>query len=362
MKRFISSFTLYLFAISFVFAWWYCSFCEEKPPVLTPVSKSKTTLPLLLSPLSRDKLHQALSGDFALMSELICEWDYDAQILESHGFLNTERLARHKFVRALTLSRAIKNQLPRKKEHRFLPQSFSSASFLLALLDPQEIIALPEGFRKRIPLLQPEKLAQIKHDFSPHTKELLYLLKPECVFVMPYSNPGVLQALETQKIPYLCLAGASRLEDIFTQLKAIGEAVARPLEAELLSVFMESALMAIDTRMKLLSPGPTTFYLTFGSRFSYPAENTLTGELLKRMPLHPFNWQTPLTREELLVLRPQRLIVACENRQEVKKLALTHPTVAHLQTPIYFVDESIQASPDQYLVLAYYDIFEALTD
>ena len=49
---------------------------------------------------------------------------------------------------------------------RFLPQTYAAASFLLAIAQPHEIIALPKGMRHLSQIYQPEKLALIPENID----------------------------------------------------------------------------------------------------------------------------------------------------------------------------------------------------
>jgi iron complex transport system substrate-binding protein len=353
-----TSVLVYVASVLFILGWWYCGFANKPAGADIEVSflkksESKTELEEILAPFSRDDLKRALGGDLELMASLITEWDQDAQILESRGFLEVARLSRRDFVRALLLGRKLKGK-KEVREERYLPQTWAAARFLMALLPKEQIVAIPEGLANRhpeipIPPLKGEWIETISHE------------KPTCAFVAPYSHPGALQALRDHQVSIHSAPTLLKIDDIFTELQAMGNIVNKADEAELLTLFIRSALLAIDNRAKLLDPYEKTFYLSWGTYFSYPTARTITGQLLARLHLNTelrapsgLAWKIPLDSEALAALRPSKLILACENPEKGHSLTWGTPLKVAL------VEEGLMESIDQYLVLAYYDIYEAL--
>lgn len=350
---------VYLLPLLFILGWWYCGFAKPstfshaKVKLISTVPSKKAPLSDILSPLSRKELKQALEGDINLMSRLISEWDQDAQILETHGFITAERLSRRDYVKALLLGRTLRGKTQAPSPQKFLPQTWASASFLLALLPVEQIAALPPGFKRDKVLPIPE----LRGEYA----EFIWKFKPTLAFCAPYSNPGIFQVLQAQNIPFHIAKPLTQIQDIFDELETVGLYVDKKEEAELMTLFMKAALLAIDNRAKLLHPYEKTFYLSWGNHFSYPTDNMITGQLVKRLHLNhelptPSNlaWKVPLDRETLIKLNPSRLIIACENPKKFSLPEWNKPL------EIALVEEALLESPDQYVVLAYFDLYEAL--
>lgn len=350
----------YLLPILFIVGWWYFGF--SKPPTLSLnevklVSQQHLTqaAPLfgMVRPLVRSELKQALDGDLGLMARLITEWDQDAQILETQGWVDVAKLSRSHFIKALMLERTLRLKKTAPSPQKYLPQTWASASFLLALLPPEQIAALPKGYKS--------DLAPFLPTLSGECAEFVWQHRPALAFVAPYSQPGVIQILQAQNIPVHMARRLNTFDDITQELEMTGAYTGKKEEAELMSLFMQAALMAIDNRAKLLNPYDKTLYLSWGSYFSYPTRRTLTGQLLDRLHLNSalqepsgLAWKVPIDKESLRALKPSRLIIACENPAKFVLPEWEGPL------EITLVEETLLESPDQYIVLAYYDLYEAL--
>lgn len=411
--RNLFSFLFYLIPFASILVWWTVAFRSAPIPAsLTPdasIIQKKSPSPSILKYLStmqREQLHKALSGDYHLMIKLITDWDHDAQIMEQMGFKEIKRLSTHHFLRCQLLARQINSsssaELNRlhddyrsefipddignlfdlsKSYGRFLPQSYVAASFLLALCEPESIVALPKGMREQKSIYPIEITRLIKLDADRYNTEKLYEAKPDIAFIADYSHPSTIQALQRQNIPLFTLKHIQSPEDIQDALIRIGNVINRPLEAELLSFFVEAAMQAIDNRFKVLNTTfnaphaqPRVLFLKHHLTFSTPTSRTLTGKLLKRMGVksligdetsqNKFAWTVPLYQEQILDLNPDYIIIAANPIDTDKNNTLKESllqNLIHQQKIIAFVDDTVQESPSQYLVLAYYDIFEALT-
>lgn len=405
-------------ALAIIIIWWTLAF-GTKPPSLQPTELSlshsspqnatEATSSASSIDIQRDSLKQALAGDFALMMRLITDWDVDAQLLQAKGFNDIERLPSSDFLRAQMLGRALmspyKNELVRLqkesnihdviddtnnkislkiKYRRFLPQTYAAASFLLALVSPSQIVALPSRLREQIELYPKSVTDQIFLDIDRFNAEKLFEADPEIAFVARYSHPSTLQALRNQGIQLYMMEDLNTLQAITNELMNIGRLVARPIEAELMKLFLFSASMALDNKLLLLKnqyikinkPLPTLLYVNHHHNFSIPTFKTLTGHFLQKMAswditlkhaeehgLHEM-WTIPIDREHIVNLNPDCLIVATEHPQAIEKQILQDSALQQISAVrnrnIYFISESIQQSSCQYILLAYYDLIDAL--
>lgn len=403
--------TFFFYAIPFlaILTWWTFAFkyneAEDTFFVVQSQTKKKSP-PVLkyLSPMQREVLHGALSGNYKLMIKLITDWDHDAQIMEQFGFSDIKRLSRNDFLRCQLLARQINNSTHQdlellrdyyrmeyvkddngnlfdlsKSYRRFLPQSYVAASFLLALSEPESIVALPKGMREQKQIYPVELTRLITLDTDRYNTEKFYEAAPEIAFVADYSHPSTIQALKKQGIPLFTLKQINSPEDIKNALITIGNGINRPLEAELLNYFVESAMQAIENRFKILNTAfnndsPKVLFLKHHLTFSTPTGNTLTGKLLKRIGVNmlvgdtsinnSFTWSVPFHQEQILEMKPDYIIIAANNPENCKRNILKDHLFQTLlndhETQLAFVDNAIQECPSQYMVLAYFDIFEAL--
>lgn len=379
----LRSLLLYAAATTFISGWWYASLTEhELPPALKETELAQSFLaksPTLLasfSPLTRKTLHEALSGNTQLMTKLIADWDIDAQLLDIAGYSSVKRLPRHSYLRSQILGRQLTSTSSRSAK-KYLPQTYVSASILLALTNVEQIVALPKGLRSYTSLFPSSLTDRIPCDLDRYNSETLFLAKPEVAFVANYSHPALLNALQDQGIQLLTLTKLNSIADIAESIVKIGHVIEKPLEAELLAIFIESAIQAIDNRLLAMSDAlinksiPKTLFLNYHTQFTSPSSQSLNGQLLARLGLihHPENrshneWTVPLDQEQLLNINPECLIIATPNRKFVEKHLFHHNAYAKISAiknrRVYFVDETVQQFPSQYIVLAYYDLFHAM--
>lgn len=384
---------------------------ESLPYLQQPVKQSRKvfTVPEFasyLSPFSRDDIKSALSGDIDLMTKLMKEWDIDAQILESQGLLGIQKLKRSSFIRAQMIGRKIKeksnSELSNLTEQvkrpvvfddrgtpfslnplfdKFLPQTFVSASFLFALASPEEIIAIPNGMRAQTSLYPKSLTDRIPLDTDRAYSEQLYKEDPKVAFVADYSHPATLEMLSNQGIPLFTLNAMKTVQQVEDAVTRVGSVVNHPLEAEVLSLFIESAMLAIDNRLIALHHDiskhhepPKVMFLNHYAQFSVPTDRTIAGDLLHRLnhlqfkmiPRQEINarlWSYPIDQEQIICANPDCLIIATSDMDQLRDSIENNPAFAGVNAcvnqRVHLVDYTTQA-PTQFIVLTYYDIAQAL--
>lgn len=372
-------------------------------------AKPALALDPAITSIDRDMLHQALSGDSKLMARLIADWDIDAQILDSKGFNGIKRISRTDFLQSQALIRTLQNEESVKKStallkqqnpyvmddagnlidlkypyKKFLPQTFASASFLLSLVPPAQIVALPRRLREQTQLYPKSLTNDIPLDIDRYNAEKLFQARPEVAFIAHYSHPATIQALTNQGVALYTMKDIKSLPDISEELTRLGNITDRPLQAELMKIFIDAAIAAIDNQQTVLlkhfyqhrQQMPRVLVVNFHQGFSVPTSNTLTGQLLSRMQSlditlqyvldsdQPNGWSVPIDRERLLNLDPDFLVVATDNEAAIAKEINNDKALQGLsavrQNRLVFIDESIQKTPSQFVVLAYHDLIQAL--
>lgn len=382
------SWKVYFPVIIFIFTWWFLGLKPAKQQISsgTPaeyiVSKPLQLVePPTLSNWNRSTLQQALSGNFSLINKLITEWDIDAQMLRASGHVEVKMLSRDNFLRSQRLARQIQTKAQEKdntQPQRYIPQTYVAASFLYALVDAKQIVALPSGLREQKELFPKQWTNQIKLDIDRHHSEKIFLSNPQIAFVSPYTHPATMEALREQQVKLCSIKSPDCIADIIEGLIEIGHRVEKNNEAELLALFMESAMYAIDNRLAFIKQSwtnetPQILMLHYHNQFTTPTVRGITGQLLERLglevplcgsTLEPQGWTRLIENEQIINLNPDCLIVATTKPSWVKKEIDSNPIFNDLcakqQESIFFVDDTIQQFPSQYIVLAYYDIFHAL--
>ena len=410
-KRFI----LYATCFSLVALWWTVAFSSRdvrssssiaatiaEPPTLPPFYSS-------LSEINRDTLKTALAGDTNLMTQLLSAWDVDAKLMRSEGVETAQRLTEPELLQAHKLAHQLQNcttselnelrQLTRAKEiiddtgqpfnlthwsHKnFLPQTHASASILLALIEPKHIVALPRGIRQESHIYPRSLLSQIPLDADRYQSEKLFNSHPDLAFIAHYSLPSTVTALRNQGIEVFAHNQTDKIPDIIDGVVRMSHTVNRPLKGQLMAIFMKGAIMAIDNRAQLIQQSSDQWpsrvlYLNAYSNYSTPTARTLTAHLLNRLKLDHLiseresnqgssEFSRTITLEEVVSLNPEYVLLSTtqKNRSQLTQRLMKEPALGRVeavqQGHVIAVDESIQSSPSQYVVLAYFDLFDGIT-
>ncbi len=389
--------TVYILPILLILSWWYWAFSIETGRPVSSQHSVETTPHFSenrlidLPPLERKQIQSALAGNIEMMTRLIATWDIDAQILASRGIDNILRLPEADFVKSQVIGRQLNpSGLPHGKKHvyddlgilfssdrsyqKLLPQTFVSASFLLALTTPEHIIAIPHGLREQISLYPEELTLKIPLNTDRHHAEELFQAGPDIAFVADYSHPCLLETLSNQGVPLFTLKSINTLPEICDAIIRIGTLIDQPAKAELLALFMDAALMAIDNRLMAFHDAkkPKVMVLNYYTQFSAPTKKTISGQLLQRLQTHytffpspaedSEEWSLPVDQEQIVQFDPDCLIISASDPEallHIHKNPAFDQLYAKKAGRICFVDGNTQA-PTQYIILAYFDLARAL--
>jgi len=365
----------YIAAGLFVGTWWIIAFSSHPSFHAVPFHQQNTIQKIVDASkvnleIDRQTLHEALSGNYTLMAKLIAEWDIDAQLLNRQK-VTVKRLPNQEYVQSQLLARKLSDKpLPSTDGLKFLPQTYIAASFLLALVPPNQIVALPAGLREQTDLFPINATTTIDLDTDRYNSENIFLSHPDIAYVSEYSHPNTLQAFKNQSIALSHLPAVNSVADIYLTLAQIGETSHRMSEAKLLAIFIKAALNAIDNQINALNIHSylnKVLYVNHYRNFSTPTEKTIIGQLLRRLgitwgldrPKSAEEWTIPLKREELILFNPKCVIISSILDDQDTEFFMQ--TTAYEEHNIYFVDETIQSYSSQYIVLAYYDLYRILT-
>lgn len=381
----------YLGVAFFVIAWWSFAFQQSTSlfrPTFTAVALDLQVGDLFpyLSTIEREKFREALAGNATRMIEFIQNWDQDADILAHKGIANVERLSKENFLKAHILAKLLIDESQKRlaginaelsgrpnAKKRYIAQSYASASFLLALCQPDELVGIHSAIRTFTQLYPKEVTDQISTELDHFNSEKLFKTAPELAFIAPYSHPATVAILRQHGIPIFCLNNIEHIGEISQNLLTVGHLSNHVLEANLLNIFFEASMKMIDNRFKLLnqlsSQNKQGLYLVGNQHFAIPTTRSLAGQLLQRISQHyptfscPYNsqsneWSIDYDVEKIVLAKPDFILLSSwiDNHNE--------PTLDHrLNTyskQIILLDEVIQGSPTQYIALAYYDLLQAL--
>lgn len=390
LKSFDHPAIVYPLVISAILLWWTAAFfhtmgyASASARSATPLAvEQRVEQPLPVRPIDRDEILQALQGDFSMMGALIAEWDIDAQLLQQTK--PTARLSPEKLLTAHRLSRTIVQLETRQFEspynwvcddtgqvlalaeppHRFLPQTELAASVLLAICPSDQIVALPARLRRQR-LFSTEQLQRIALDCDRYNIEKLYAARPDVAFIAHYTQPSVIQTLREQDIALFTTTRVDSFTEVQDTVLNIGSAAGQREKAQLLTLFMEAGLLAIDNQRR--DPKPKkVLYLHHGLSFWAPGPRCLNAQLAKRLDINACvtsfpgsQWQIALTSEQIALLAPDGIVVSTDQGDDLVAKILQNPVFANVPAVrhghVYAVDEHVQTSPTQFLLLAYFDL------
>ncbi|MCB1118752.1 MAG: ABC transporter substrate-binding protein [Chlamydiia bacterium] len=343
---------LYTTAILFVIGWWSWGLYQpETPP---PQRVSAPLLP------ERQELKQALQGDFSLMAVLIGKWqtlDRQEQLLAS---LISENLS-SEMCPSNGVTDDLGQHLPTTHPYRrLLPQTYMAATILFALC-PEEIIAIPSGFRTQEHLYPPETIGAVALNLDTFFAEKLAQEQPEIAFVANYSNPTTIETLKEHHVPLYTTIHTDTPTAIDTTIRNIGDLVGKSLQAELMVLFLKAALKHIDNSLEhhFLTHTYPKLLLAYDHRtLTLPDKGTLQDHLLTRLKINT-------NQPRGITLNKEKIDTDC-------LLLCTHTTPLILnsidqdpffrQIPYRLIEDEIMNSPTQFYVLAYYDLAQILME
>ncbi|MCE2982919.1 MAG: hypothetical protein LW832_05075 [Parachlamydia sp.] len=342
--------------------WWTLAF----RPAAQPINDAYYPTNRQLSK-ERAKLQIALNGNVPAMIELILAWEKEARDLAEKGVQGIQKLSKEEHLLAIALGEIIK-ETPTPQMKKFLPQTFLSASVLLAISSGDEIAALPTGL-ENYPALFPEGLLKDYIPFEKMSNEELFSKNIDLAFTAHYSHPPVLARLNQQGIANCCIKNINTLQDIDEAILTIGEASNHTLEAIMLVKFIKAAFYAFDNRLEAHyqnnQANSKVLYLTYRQGYAIPTLKSLTGQLLARALFHcpcydcpiPENtdeWSQPIDQEEIFQSPPDKFIFAIQSNSP--------PPLFNVfkEKTLYCLDETVQNSPAQHIILAYFDLSQAL--
>lgn len=405
----------YIAIFVFIGAWWAAAqYLLQAPTTSThesePISNnSNFSVPSLLqqlSPFKREALILGLSGNTVVQAQLILSWDHDAKILISKSVSGVQRLPEDTLKNTISLAYQLINSSQeqqaalrnayrdneayddlhnhlslRNNFTRFLPQTYASAEILLALQDPQNITAIPSGFRKQSALFTKSYLEAIQQDSERYQPEKNITIKPDVGIVSVYSNPYTQETLAQQGVKLFFLDCPSTIEKMLTDITRLGHVINRAPESLVMKVFIEAALMNIENRLQALMEMHQNAFKTSrpllvyrGSQWTVPTEKTVVQKLLKRLNIHDaeqetifsaknsLQWLQPIQTEQIVAYNPTHLYVVTD--PNISKTWMTQQPFASLSAvknhKVRFIDEEILQSVSQQIILAYFDLFEAI--
>ncbi|SCA63981.1 hypothetical protein SCG7109_BY_00020, partial [Chlamydiales bacterium SCGC AG-110-M15] len=357
---FKSPFALYITIPTLIALWWVLTLLPSQIPAENKQLSSTTSINILpqLSPLDRDNLKKALSGDIITMIQHITDWEIDAQILKNQGIQNIQSLPSESFLKTLQLARELTEFT---SKDRYLTQSYPSASILLALLNPQNLVAIPSGLREHLDIYSEDILKAIPLNADRQRSEEIYKTQPLIAFIASYSNAQTVSTLQAQGIPTCLLPIPHSFDDICKNIEFLGEQCHAQAKAHILSSYLQAARHNMINRLAALrhqdpkSRPIKTLVLQRYHNWHCPHCHSLLGQAIDELGVRQIardisnasgsKWNIPLSQEQMLLLSPDCLILSSPQGSPL-------PMFKSNPKP-HYVDAYAQQDLSQYFLLAY---------
>lgn len=402
----------YTASIVFISFWWLIAL---KTPVATQpnlpmenIDKNIVTEDSNFFPFSevlnldRSEIKKALDGDISLMKQLICTWDIESEFLEQQGIKQIKRIPRKDFIKSQILAKILTTSNPEtldkfqedirkkliidflgnpldlnNKTDKLLPQTYLSAGILMSIVDHKQIIALPKGMRNQKKIYSETIMNQIEMDLDHYQSEKIFKISPDLAIISPsYSHPSTIENLKNQEIPIFNMDSIRSIEDLKKAINDLGQISQQPLKSELLTIFIDAALNAIDNKRLIKNKNfnsKNILIVNYHTHYSLPGKNTITYELIKRLgDINPWyddhvdnqSWFFTLKEEDLIAINPEYLLIITLKKDNSLNFFYQTEIFQYLNAAknhrIKILDEEIQQNSSQYIVLAYYDINNSL--
>lgn len=363
--------------IAVLLLWWIIALYTPKTSAdLTGAPASHPTEHISsLSVFDRQEILNALQGNEQLMRDCIARWrseiaDIAPEQLPAEPTQNHPRIVEDDASRSIDLT---------QDRQRILPQTYASATILLAILEPEHIVAIPSGLRQQEHLFAPGTLESIPLDTDRFNSEEIQNAQPDLAFVAHYSLPSTCRTLERQGIQLFSLDQINTPSEICGAIRRVGLVIGKPERSNLLASFVEHALARIDVERQQAerrldsTDHPRILYVNWFGELSLPSSRTLSGQLLERLNIatstqlsddhNDRSWSKKISIEEIAAYNPDAIIVCAPSEHAQLRLA-GHPGLAHTRAvqnhAVYRVDDAVHSSPSQYIVIAYLDMCDVL--
>lgn len=221
----------------------------------------------------------------------------------------------------------------KEKPQRIFPQTLGTAEILLAICDPQRIVALHTivDDAKYSPVIEEAK--QVKGRASSDAEQILQL-KPDLIFISSYSKAEFVDLLKAANAPIFRFADFDRIEDIKTNIRTVGYAIGEDEKAERLVAQMERDIENIKARIPKGGPQPRV--MSFGLSGDTAGSKTLFDDILKTLGAINVSAQngivgyTNVSREQLTKWNPDLIVTGADKNaiEEKRRALLNDPAVA----------------------------------
>ncbi len=150
------------------------------------------------------------------------------------------------------------------KPARIVSVSLGSDEILLSLVDPSRVVAVTANALDPAQSNVADAAKKIPNQLAKADPEAVLALKPDLVFISPFTDAAVIKQLKDAKLAVFLLNAPTSIKDIEGNITAIGAATGDETRAADMINTMESRLAAISAAVKNVKPLTVLYYAPDG--------------------------------------------------------------------------------------------------
>jgi iron complex transport system substrate-binding protein len=219
------------------------------------------------------------------------------------------------------------------RPQRIVSETLGTDEILLSICEPERIVALST-------LAQDMRYSNVAKEARAASKpaaqgpEFVLRLKPDLIFVASYSSAEFVELLRSSRAPVFRFANFDRIEDIKSNIRAVGYAIGNDAKAEVLVKEMEQQLETARSRIPATTVSPRV--MSFG-RLGYTAgSNTLFDDIVRHAGAINVSAKqglvgfTRISSEKILEWQPDFIVTGAETEivEETRAKLLADPAIA----------------------------------
>jgi iron complex transport system substrate-binding protein len=201
------------------------------------------------------------------------------------------------------------------KPQRIVSQTLGTDEILLAICDPQRLVAL-SALADDPQYSNVTAAARLVKERTNAGVEHLLRLRPEVIFVASYSKAGFVELLTAAQAPVFRFAHFDHLDDIKANVRTIGYAIGEDENAEALVQHMERDLARI--RVSIPTDRPAVRLMSYGQAGYTGGANTLFDAMVQAVGAiniaaeHGVTGFRKISSEQLTVWNPQVIVTGAD--------------------------------------------------
>lgn len=208
----------------------------------------------------------------------------------------------------------------KERPQRIVSQTLATDEILLAICDPQRIVALSKEADNPEYSNVITEAKQVKERVGASAENIL-TMKPDLIFVASFSKAEFYELLKAAHAPYFRFSNFEKVDDIKSNIRIVGYAIGEDKKAEDLALKMERELEAIKTRNP--KDGKPLRVMSYGLSGYTAGANTLFDDILKLVGVVNVSTENQITSyakissEQLTKWNPD-VIITSAKREDIE--------------------------------------------